>query len=56
MQRLTITLLTLFQVYWVGPIAAAIFGGLLYRVLFTKPIKPVAPRETPEGTPLNDKI
>ncbi|KAI7815657.1 Entomoglyceroporin-1 [Rhyzopertha dominica] len=43
-------------VYWIAPIAAAFFGALLYRILFTTPIPASKPVETVEGVPLNDKI
>lgn len=42
-----------FQVYWLGPMGSAVFGGFLYKYIFVK--DPPANNESPEGVPLNDK-
>lgn len=48
--------IAILQVYWVGPISAAVVGGFLYRFVFTRPSAPQREDVLTEGTPLNDKV
>ncbi|CAH1117496.1 unnamed protein product [Phaedon cochleariae] len=42
-------------IYWVGPIAAGLFAGLIYRLVFTKDEEPSSKETLPECVALNSK-